>query len=66
MEAKLGLKGQTLLRSLLADLKKAKEEWLVRYHEATTANEQYMALKRVNENADAIKYYTKLLNMSAA
>ena len=66
MEAKLGLKGQTLLRSLLADLKKAKDEWMVRYEQATTVNEQYMALKRVNENADAIKYYTKLLNISAA
>ena len=55
-----------MLRSLLADLKKAKDEWMVRYEQATTANEQYMALKRVNENADAIKYYTKLLNISAA
>jgi hypothetical protein len=55
-----------LLRSLLADLKKAKDEWMVRYEQATTANEQYMAIRRVNENADAIRYYTKLLNIGAA
>ncbi len=61
MKQKFGVKGQSLLRNLLAGLKEAKSKWQVRYEQATSEEMRKIAIMRVNHYNEESEAYSKML-----